>query len=534
MRKLTRDHGCGIDGSRWIRRLLVLGLAALGLLFVGGEEAAWAQRSESGYNPGGGWGGGWGGGYNNNYNNRSNNLNSSSNSRRNRDRDRETRRERRRNRDSDSSSSSSSSRRNRSRAKTEEAKGAEGIAARARAQGKSNVVQRQGGGGTVSGGSKSGGGTSALPLASIKLPPAAKENTIYFTPTRAYVATGQLFTSSMVFFNDLGSSVDQVDLWVRYRPTAMEPTWVDTSPLERFGARDVEVRTWAEGYVRITARLDRPMKDPVTMLGDIHWKALAPTQGAPVEFHAPQGHTFGLLQAGVNVIKESKIGNQNRINQIVRVSDPNLLGSDKPTLETAAGEAAAGLPDFEHNADDRVRLAIVPAKQFVGTDEVSTADVVLVNPGEYSFDSLRLRIRYDPSQLKILDADENNYVTGGVNIWDGGFHADFPFDSFQANEVDLARGVIDYRASNLDGPRVYRSGVVARIVFRMQRQAGAARFWFESVDPLGGLPPTDVSSQGLSLLGRDEPMIADALYGTRIDVAPLNLREKAPVPEQVD
>ena len=488
-------------------------------------------QTDTDYNPGGGGGGGYYGGGNSGFNSGSmfdNNQDDSDDDRR------ERRKKRRRDRDSDSDSDRSS-RRSKRKEKVEEAGGAEGIGARARAQGKSNVVKRsQGEGGAVSGKS-SGGGSGALPLAAIKLPPAAKENTVYFTPTRAYVDTGQSFVSSMVFFNELGSRVDQVDLWIHYRPTAMEPQWVDTAPLTRFAPGGLEVRTWPkEGYIRISGALTTPMSDPITMLGDIHWKALAPTRGATVEFRAPQGSTYGLLEAGKNVIKANKIGNENRISQIVRIRKPGESTTEPPTLETAARDAVGALPDFEHDAGDRVRLAITPAKPFVGTGEVSTADVVLINPGEYSFDDLRLRIRYDPNLVTILDADENNYIADGVNIWDGGFHDKFAFDNLFANSVDNQRGIIDYRKGNVGGPIVYPSGIVARIVFRMERQAGAVRFWFESADPLGGNPPTDVTSQGLSLLGQDEKMTADALFGARVNVAPLNLREQSSVPVQIE
>jgi hypothetical protein len=149
--------------------------------------------------------------------------------------------------------------------------------------------------------------------------------------------------------------------------------------------------------------------------------------------------------------------------------------------------------------------------------------VVLINPSREAFDGLKFRIRFDPTAVKILDADVDNYIKEGVNIFDGDFHKSFPFEYHGVNRVYMEEGIIDYQVGRTMGPAVYPSGTVARIVYRMERRAGKACFWFEQVDPITGALVTDVSNRGRSLLGDSPATAGEALHGAEIAVRPLNL-----------
>src|SRR4029077_12270774 len=104
----------------------------------------------------------------------------------------------------------------------------------------------------------------------------------------------------------------------------------------------------------------------------------------------------------------------------------------------------------------------------IAPGETSTLDVALINPNLVEFDSLKFRLHFDPEIVEVLDADENNYITQGINIYDGGFHGTMAFDRHSANQVDPLRGTIDYNVGNLTGTYPYPSGTLARVVFRMK------------------------------------------------------------------
>jgi hypothetical protein len=165
---------------------------------------------------------------------------------------------------------------------------------------------------------------------------------------------------------------------------------------------------------------------------------------------------------------------------------------------------------------------MVSPSRFVETDGVSVVDIVLLNPAEIEFDEVKFRIRYDPRSIKILDADEGNYITEGINVFDGDFHGSYPFGIHMRNRVDPDIGLIEYHMVSSDGPREYPSGTLARIVFRMRRQAGRTTLRFERLDPLSGQYGTDVAWQGQTLLSIKEGQTAQsAMHGVELDVRPV-------------
>src|SRR5690606_37412565 len=93
------------------------------------------------------------------------------------------------------------------------------------------------------------------------------------------------------------------------------------------------------------------------------------------------------------------------------------------------------------------------------------------------------------------------------------------------NQVDPGRGIIEYRAGSMNRSEAYPGGTVARIVFRMLREAGTVRLWFELADPQTGRRVTDIRDAGVSLLGPTDTVAAEALHDVQVAVRPLNLRE---------
>jgi hypothetical protein len=116
--------------------------------------------------------------------------------------------------------------------------------------------------------------------------------------------------------------------------------------------------------------------------------------------------------------------------------------------------------------DTRIRL--VPEKEQVEVGEQFDVFAVLVNPQGVLFDSISLYLRYDPRVLKIVDTDENNRMTLGVNISDGEFEERFPLELCRANRADQDTGTIVYDMETFGEP-LSAAGPFARIRFEALR-----------------------------------------------------------------
>ena len=340
-----------------------------------------------------------------------------------------------------------------------------------------------------------------------------KSNAIYLTPSRLEVREGEEFATTIEFYNTDEVDVTAVDIWISYRPGVVEPVWIDLEPLEGHLGGPLEPRVWRDqGFIRLQAELTEPLTQAVEAIARIHWRAVTPTPGTRIELTAPVGEDVAVWTGQTNLVEPSNIGNEARVSADVVIQPLRMVDDVRRSLGVA-----------DELAPSRVRLAIVPNKDMVAPGEVSTADIVLINPDNEPIDHLKLRLRYDPRSVKILDADYNNYITAGINIFDGDFHGQFLFDLQIANNVDPRFGVIRYEMATQSAETVYPSGTLARIVFRMQREAGTVSFWFERVDPALGVVATDVSLQGRSLLARTDEAAMEALHGARIQVEPLDL-----------
>lgn len=384
-------------------------------------------------------------------------------------------------------------------------------------QAKTNVTTRKTAPGAAKGKSKgatktaAGGGKGES-----SLPADFKANALYFTPGERALQTGDLFDTTLTYFNRAHEPIERVSLWVHYDPKAVEPTWVDTQKLDALTTSTIEARVWREtGYVHIAAQLGHPLADAATPLVQINWKALAPDVESYIDLAAPRDEEkTGVYAAGRNLLVNNFFNDPGAVRMRVQIQAHMTDDYKEKDVETLRQTlAAADLKPLE-----RVRLAIVPNNELTAAGQVGTADVVLLNPAGLDLDHIRLRIRYQPELVEVLDADQDNYITQGINIFDGDFHERFPFDSLIANRVRPAGGVIDYEVGSLTGARSYRGGTIARIVYRALKPTERAVFWFDVNDPRTSLRATDVSSEGVSLLGRTDEIAAAALHGAEVKI----------------
>lgn len=428
-------------------------------------------------------------------------------SRRDRDDDGRSRRSRRSSRRDDESYA-------RNRAETVQNQDGDEQAGRARIQERTEVTPTRR---SRASGRAASGGARTVPLPELKLPGEVREGALYFEPTLKHIDQGQRFAATVVFYNGADELVDGFEVWIHYNPDVLEPTWIDPEPLEAFlgadGAEAVDVRVWRDqGYVRVRAELALPLEEIISPLLRIHWQSLAPSPHTLIELDAPEGEAPAVFSGSRNIIDPTGLGSQGRVNMKVRINSP---GYEEPGLLRVLEQRERWEPSLD--PDTRVRLAIVADEAPPAPGEIGLADIVLFNPEEEPFDELKLRVRYNTAAVKVLDADEDNYIRKGINIFDGDFHLRFPFDYHVHNRVEPDHGVIVYHMGSTGGPRPYTSGVVARIVYRRLAGREAPAFWFEYLDPRARTPATDVLVEGRSLLGRGSRVARAALHGLRLE-----------------
>ncbi|GEM_PF-3143197 len=355
------------------------------------------------------------------------------------------------------------------------------------------------------------------PLPRIQIPALIQADALFFSSPEVAVGVGQRFASPILFYNINQRPVEELDLWLKFDPTVLEPLWVDLAEIEDRLESEPATHVWRDrGYIRVRGRLKTPLTRVAEPLAMVHWQAGARPAETAVAFAAPEGEDLGLFSGGLNVVGAAAVGNEGLVSLRVRVlpeappDEPYLILSDEAPASAGEGPSGRG-----------VHLGLIPAAVRVFPGEVSTIDVVLINPDVVAFDELRFRIRFDPQAVEILDADQDNYIAHGLNVYDGGFHETMPFERYERNSVDPVAGVIDYVAGSQRGPRPYPSGTVARIVWRLRREAGSAPFWFEGLDPLSGRYLSDVRVGGKSLLGPAGGRPTEGLHGVVVQVAPL-------------
>jgi len=188
------------------------------------------------------------------------------------------------------------------------------------------------------------------------------------------------------------------------------------------------------------------------------------------------------------------------------------FGAQLKILPSLEGGLAEGDLDYYSTA-----LRVEPSLAQVKVGERFDVLVHLDNPDRVPFDAVALYLRYDPRALRVVDVDEDNWITDGINIGDGEFHDDFQFEYCRANEVNTERGEILYAMESFGEP-VSANGPFARIRFVALRPVQSTYLLYGFNVP-GRFPTTGVFRRQKDLLAQTNDY-RDGVYRGRISIAP--------------
>lgn len=316
------------------------------------------------------------------------------------------------------------------------------------------------------------------------------------------------FMTEVSLFNIDKQPVDEVNIAIQYDKRFLLPTSIFDSSLRSYQTSPPKFRILeAEGILVYNAKLKTPIMAPETVLLRIMWKAVRPTPFTGIEFafdlaeddSAP--HT-SIKTRGVNVLGIVGDPADGVLSGGLMIepppSAPKVFQGKAAELKTMyMGNLASQLPAG-------LRLIAPESEIEVGDD--FTVQVQLDNKNGAVIDSINFFVLFDPKVLQVVDSDKFNWIIRGVNVLDGPYHREFPWDMHKANEVRNDRGYVQYQKAVSNG-RTLPSGTFAEIHFRAIAPAEETSISFVR-SRTGAAFLTSVRYFGFELLDLDQPSLS--------------------------
>jgi len=185
--------------------------------------------------------------------------------------------------------------------------------------------------------------------------------------------------------------------------------------------------------------------------------------------------------------------NTGALGMTLQVFSPEELADGPPLgdqLFAGTGQAARG----------GIRLRLVANKARIPANEDFYVGVWFDNPRLLDVSKVAFKIRFDPRVLEVVDDDTDNWITRDVNIADGDFHDQFPFDIHLENAASNDSGLISYAMACTQRRALPQQGYIARVRFRPRALAEATPIAFV-LGPDDDQMRTQVRFLGDELLG---------------------------------
>ena len=330
-------------------------------------------------------------------------------------------------------------------------------------------------------------------------------------PTMNIVAQqGEDFATRVVFANPRKSKFTSVDVAMRFEPSVVELTGIDDADIARLLAVPAIAKVDARrGVFSYHAEFSQPQDRELTVLFKLQWKAKMPADFSPIAFLNTEDFPSRVLNQAQNVLIRTSddddvtgdISNTGLIDSALSVS-PNAE-SVLDMQDFGRGDSSAMVLAHqisEGTAVGGVTLALRPRTGAVRVGDEFLVDIVYSNPRRADIDSVRVKVRFDPALLQVVDYDTDNWITNGVNILDGPYHDDLPFDFHIRNRAYNNTGMILYEKGFAYKARVPTSGIIATIRFRAMAATAAADILFDTEETARS-SRTAVSFLGFNLVG---------------------------------
>lgn len=321
---------------------------------------------------------------------------------------------------------------------------------------------------------------------------------LYMTPLQIDVAVGNEFETQLALSNPGEKQFQTIDIALRFDPIVLEPVRLDDDPIVPLLEGESEALVYAEaGVLYYHAQLNKPVSAQAITFLTIRWKTLGISPHCEISHASWRGLRTALLTAEEKTILGGTT-NEGFLGMTLQIYSPEERADGPPIgvdLYSGAKEAERG----------GVRLRLFANKEKIPASEDFYVGVWFENPLLVDISKVAFKIRFDPRVLEVVDDDTDNWITSGVNIFDGEYHGKFPFDIHVANTVENDVGVIHYAMACTQRRALPERGYIARIRFRPKALARTTHVAFEfgsEDDPTA----TQVRYMGGDVLGETDTL----------------------------
>jgi hypothetical protein len=367
---------------------------------------------------------------------------------------------------------------------------------------------------------KSGGSKPKSTLSEFQLQVDKEATVVYIDPPDTTAAKGETFRTRVMLSNPGGRRFDEVRLALRYDRDVVRPVSYTDRALRRFLAEPSRLEVHPrQGILVYTARLVSPFGSVTDPLFSIQWEATELSKRAEFQFARYGDRANGLWLGKKDILGDENTPGDGFINGSAQIIPLDLLerlqqAGTRRSASDAVDEIDLGLAGGETGG---VALRLRGPNKPIRVGDWFDVDIILDNSADSLLDRVDVYLNYDSEVLEVVDHDENNFMTRGVNIYDGPYHHQFPFDYHIDNSVYEGRGQIVYRMGITDPEKLrHREGPIATVRFRAIAPAPSTTLSFRVAEQ-SFAPGTRVSYLGESVLG-DEEAGRTGLEGLRFRV----------------
>lgn len=324
---------------------------------------------------------------------------------------------------------------------------------------------------------------------------------------------GERFATEVILYSDKNQKFDRINIRISFSPLYVRPIQIFDFPIRSALSKNKPpMSVIGNGVVAYSASFDTPQNaQDEKILLYVLWEGVGTASQAHLTLSNGGPSDSAVYLNKKNLLASHLLSCNATIgaaDQIAPASEP------KDQMDNRANLIIAQEVGMEVKRGKGVQIFLQGPKKDPQPGEEFTMDVILNNPRHDAFNDLQLAIQFDPTLVRVLDADGNSWIRDGVNISDGHAHRNFPFDIFLADNVQNSSGKIDYHMAT-GSLRPMGSGSVARIrCMALARGAAEAFTLFPKDETKTWF--TDVRAGSVSLLGGSseaQPKVAAASVG---------------------
>ncbi len=288
----------------------------------------------------------------------------------------------------------------------------------------------------------------------------------------AVVRQHDRFISEVKLRNEASAPFDRIRIALKFDKRFIKPVRVFDSEVRPFAMEPpVFSINQRDSVLLYDVTFEKPRYSKNLPVLRILWEANVPTEYTKLDYRFASGDTetgehTAVYYQGRNVLGDQRDPLDGALSGSLLILKP-FNPNDESQADILQGKKEELLVRYlsgvGQTAPAGMRL-IGPERAPAVGDEFQVS-LRLENPGGAVIDALSFFVTFDPNVLQVVDDDRANWIKRGINVHDGKYRLDYPFDFHKRNEVDNVRGYINYSMS-LGQALTLPSGTFAHIKFR--------------------------------------------------------------------